>query len=268
MAFAKKKHLILLGLLCMLLITACTNESTEFETDYSVQDENGQSYDDENEKGASVLKEIFDTKGIDPDSDPKIRDAFNAYDSVIEMIIDNADTDNSIGTPKFEAAYIDNDGIPELLVSYGNMHACGVCIYHYDSELKEAVYLGEFGSFGIVMYYEKHGLVECYYGNNGCFTYYLSSVTDHVELEDAWIIDASGIVHEETAYYHGFAIYEGIDGSRESFEENGKNELYINADDSEDYCVSEDEFYKGLPDWIGEPEENSIVINYDEMFGI
>lgn len=72
-------------------------------------------------------------------------------------------------TGRFTTAYIDEDDIPELIVSYGNAHVAGCEIYtYYDgrvSKLESDSTNGEFGSSGEILYSPGENLfVSRYYG--------------------------------------------------------------------------------------------------------
>ena len=203
---------------------------------------------------------------------------WNTSDDYTEAIAAYADVLNDINTSEMdfetdemhiEAAYIDSDDVPELLVSYGNYHMCGVHVYRYDLAEGRATHLGEFGSFGVMGYYEKSSLIECYYGNMGCYTYYLSEMNgNEVKLKDSWLIDGSGIVTEEIRYYHGYFIPDMYNGSREDFENNQTNELFLNFEVDDSHQISEEEFNSELANWVRCPEELLIYVSYDDMCNI
>ncbi len=201
--------------------------------------------------------------------------ALAAYDEIFTAIYQTADGLDFKSNPHFYAAYINGNDIPELLVSYGYGHSCGICVYEYSDF--GITYFGEFGSFGTFIYYERSSLIESYYGNHGCFTTYLTYLgEDGLVLKDAWIEDGSGIIQENTCYYHGFTSLESIDGTRESFENNGLSELYINVEELSEtepdgldvYRISENDFINGKPLWRGLPDEQGITISYDDMYSL
>lgn len=200
------------------------------------------------------------------------KEGLEAYESIMADIYRIAGEKGFSSIPHFAVSYIDDkDDVPELLVSYGNSHPCGVCVYRYDPVHSKVLYLGEFGSFGRALFYERKNLIECYYGNHGCYTYYLSKIIDNSDqpvLIDSWVIDGSGISSEEITYFHGYIMDERINGSRESFEQNELNELYINADMSSGYYLTEEEFSEELPKWIGQSEDGATVVSYDDMYSV
>ena len=156
-------------------------------------------------------------------------------------------------TPRFQAAHIDNDGIPELLISYGNYHVTGVHIYSYDSESGRIAGLGEFGEFGDFSYGDKSGKIMTSYGSQGYFTVYISEkLGSSVVLRDVWIEDGSFFKKEEMMYFHGFPLKDGVNGSIDSFEMAGEEDLPY--DTLLEYEVSEEEI-KSLPFYFFFPFE-------------
>ena len=220
------------------------------------------------ERTYDAIEEMFRETDPNWNTSDDYTEAIAAYAGVLNDI-NTSEMDFETDEMHIEAAYIDSDDVPELLVSYGNYHMCGVHVYRYDPAEGRATHLGEFGSFGVMGYYDKSSLIECYYGNMGCYTYYLSEMNgNEVKLKDSWLIDGSGIVTEEIRYYHGYFIPDMYNGSREDFENNQTNELFLNFEVDDSHQISEEEFNSELTNWIGCPEEIFMNVSYDEMYGI
>ncbi len=69
------------------------------------------------------------------------------------------------GKARFALAFIDGDEVPELLLMEDNYHAKGVRVFAYDQD--QVVELGEFGSFGIMQYVEKGGMIFSHFMAQG-----------------------------------------------------------------------------------------------------
>lgn len=292
-----KRTLIFLTVVLALILTGCgQTENTPDDAGYSDAETSIVSGSDEalesndlvsgSEKGSSdfdeqgdydSLTELFKIADNNWNDSEEYLNAINAYEAVLDEAYKLV-TERGYGKPRFTVAYIDDDAVPELLVSYGNQHTCGVCVYRYFNS--EVNYIGEFGSFGIITYYPG-GLIESYYGNHGCYTSYLSQIDgDCIKLVDSWLVDGSGIIHPETYYYHGYSTYDSIDGSRDSFERSGMSELFVNIpelDDSdpnaeenylERFRISEEDYLKEKPMWIGHTENEGVHVSYDQMYKI
>ena len=94
-----------------------------------------------------------------------------AYKGVL-LDLKKADVELTTQEAKFCLCYIDGDDIPELVVSTGDFHAAGCYVFTFSNG--KAVNLGPFGSFGVIQYIEKSGVIIDNLGNNGYFneTYY------------------------------------------------------------------------------------------------
>ena len=169
--------------------------------------------------------------------------------------------------PHFQVAYIDNDSIPELLVSYGGYHVLGVHMYTYDYESGKIVDLGEFGEFGNFRYGHKSGKLRTSYGGQGYFTIYISEkVGNLIVLRDAWIVDGSFAHIEEMQYYHGFQVKDGVNGSLDSFEMAGDEDLPYET--LFGYAVSEEEINSLEENWSGVSEDKIVNVQYDDMYAL
>ena len=199
------------------------------------------------------------------------QNAIFAYDAEVKKIYINSNEDEISSEPHFSYSYIDQDDIPELLVSYGDYHPDGICVYKYDQNMNKVVYLGEYGSFGCFIYFYKHSLIESYYGNMGYYSYYVSRICNDntINLFDYWIVDGSGLKNDSTIYYHGYNLSPeatGINGSRESFEVLRLNELYAYGVEIEDYEISSEEYLLNRLNWIGVTQDEEITVEYNNMY--
>ena len=245
-----------------LIITETLDECEDGEAVIETQDNTREQI---RERNYATVEEMFRETDTYWNSSDEYTSAVVSYNELYSDII-NSNTNLEIYAPHIASAYIDGDDIPEFLVSYGNNHVCGVCVYRYEEDDGKALYIGEFGSFGCMGYYERTSLIECYYGNCDCFTYYLSEINNSgVNLRDSWLIDGSGLVTEELRYYHGYVVPDIYDGSREAFARNNASEFYLNFDVNDNHQISEEEFTKDIDNWIGYSKEKCIVISYDAM---
>lgn len=94
-------------------------------------------------------------------------DYVKAYTDILMNISKEIPEIADAANARFALAYIDNDGIPELVVSEGDAHASACILFTYRDG--KAVNLGPFGGYGTLTYYEKGGVIVDGYGNNGHF---------------------------------------------------------------------------------------------------
>ena len=66
---------------------------------------------------------------------------------------------------RFSLAFVDGDDIPELLLMEDDCHAKGVKVFTYYQE--QVAELGAFGSFGLMQYVERAGLIFSHYMGHG-----------------------------------------------------------------------------------------------------
>ena len=66
---------------------------------------------------------------------------------------------------RFSLAFVDNNDIPELLLMEDDCHAEGVKVFTYYQD--QVVELGAFGSFGLMQYVERAGLIFSHYMGHG-----------------------------------------------------------------------------------------------------
>ncbi len=199
--------------------------------------------------------------------------AVSAYNSVLNDIFQISEEKDFSAQPRFMTAYIDEDDLPELLVAYGDFHSEGVSVYRYEVSLDEVFYVGTFGSFGSMQYYEGTSIIVSYYGNMGAYSYYASKINkdNTVSLMDLWYIDGSGFSSEEIVYYHGFDLKEeglDINGTKDMFSLLGLNELYIYGNINETTIISENEFLDGPNNWLNVDINHAVDVCYDSMYSI
>ncbi len=220
------------------------------------------------DRGDGSVKELFKMADPERNDSETYNEAMDAYDRNLNDIFKRQKEMGISAQPHFQAAYIDGDDIPELLVSYGDFHSSGICVYRYDPETGEVSYLGEFGSFGGFSYRYKSGIMESTYGNHGYYMTYVSGINGNsVVLKDVWLIDGSGIRNTEEQYYHGFLVPDGIYGSRESFANTGSDELSVNID-PDGYNVSKEELNSIEETWGGRQNDMLLSVSYAEMLNI
>ncbi len=87
-----------------------------------------------------------------------IGDAYVVYNEFIRDFFSELKKDFNTGGLRYSLALIDDDDIPELIISYGDYHAAGVKICFYDPEIKRVL--------------ETNG-EKALYGENGGFEYYV-----------------------------------------------------------------------------------------------
>lgn len=89
-----------------------------------------------------------------------------------------------------QAAYINPDDIPELLMATGDGHADRVFIYAYSQNDSAVRLLGAYSSFGALSYIDRGGVISAMYGGTG-FWY-----NTYIQFEEGWteqILAISGI---------------------------------------------------------------------------
>lgn len=120
--------------------------------------------------GVDVLIDLTDIKEY----------VFDAYVNAVKDYVNDAEEGTS-DMIRFTLAYIDDDDIPELILSEGDYHAAGVRVFFYDTENKKAVDLGEsFGEGGGFSYFYKKGVIYDYYFGRGVGNISLVSIAkDH-----------------------------------------------------------------------------------------
>ncbi len=132
---------------------------------------------------------------------------------------------------RFQLAFVDQDGIPELLLCEGNGHADGIFIYKYDPENGKMRKVDVFSSFGRFSYVPSENIVKSFYGNHGYYTSIFTRIQEDlaVDIIDAVVSDGSGVRSEDILYYHGMDgdTYHGIyyDTSKELVTETEYNDI-------------------------------------------
>ena len=115
--------------------------------------------------------------------------------------------------------WIDEDDSPELFLCQADATAAGVWIYTIDAKTGEVKTLGEFSQYGNCVYTERKDRIWSQYGNQGYFQECISRIEDgKTKLAGAIAMDGSGIRSDDTLYYAGFPVPEGLTGSRDDLD--------------------------------------------------
>lgn len=106
----------------------------------------------------------------------------------------------SLDSLRFALGYVDEDDIPELMVSYGTAHVEGVRVYAFDPESRAVEDWGEFSSFGTFDYFERQGVVVGQYGGMGRWYHIYEQVG---VSEGGKVLALEGVysAEEDTRYY-------------------------------------------------------------------
>jgi hypothetical protein len=209
---------------------------------------------DDSEYDYLSFEEFFEAESSDFVKSEAYSDALQGYEGILDDVNRIAQSDGVYHT-RFGLVYIDEDDIPELVVSYGSMHICGIYVYRYDRYLDEVISYGEFGSSGQLLYYEKKGFIEYQDGNQGYFTSHLTMIPDDgsdAELKEAWIIDGSGRYGDGFVFYHDDSVYDD------------PSDLFAYVEGSEDNIISEEDLSALIEVWIGSDAEGR-EIRYQDM---
>ena len=135
-------------------------------------------------------------------SDKILEEVFKGYNACIKEYVESSEYDIS-DKVRYTLAYINDDDIPELVLSEGDSHASGVRVYFYDSDQKKVIDNGErYGNNGGFSYFEKKNLIYDYYFGNGgygnvCFCS-IGSETDFKVTRSKWFtswVDEEGGSH-------------------------------------------------------------------------
>lgn len=123
----------------------------------------------------------------------------------------------------FSLAYLDNDEIPELLISEGEWTYATVYIYSYDGS--KAFFVGNYGSYGSFAYVERQGTIVLYYdkhGADGLQSYTAVLKKSGSTYKTSWLaMDTSSNYDAiDVDELNSQAIYE-VNGKRVSLEEYG-----------------------------------------------
>ena len=277
------KYTIMLAI-AMISLTGCSDlPDNDTETsklvimDDSLNQYNAENVNDINNSVEDVeIKSIIDLfKYTDPkwNQEDDYLTAVEGYNSGYEAILaDGKKRHSESFEPHFAVAYINNDDIPELLVSYGTTHFDGICVYTYDLDDNKVEYVGEFSTYGQFAYNEKKNIMNSTYGNHGFFLSIFSTIKDgKVNLNGAIISDESGhngldVKH----YYYGFPVPDWMDGRRESFEiyGNGDETFDVYMSLSDDYLISYEDYNKNFETLMGGSSDEIINVNYDNSVKI
>lgn len=132
---------------------------------------------------------------------------FILYKGYAEEFADSVST----GTLYYEIADIDNNGIPELLMSDGNYTRAATRIYTLQGS--EVVYLGSYSQYGKLSVYKgkDHSIICSEYGGHGAFTeVYTKMENGTMEVVGVFFCDATGMESEEILYYAGFPYTQNV----------------------------------------------------------
>ena len=174
---------------------------------------------------------------------PDMQTVFDAYYEYVRNCMDEPDY-TLWDTLRFGLALIDNDDIPELIVTEGDYHGSGVKVIFYNNgDLKE---VGEFGEYGGFAYVKKENHIMSFYMGMGIRTlqrYHVDTDCTLVKDIDLYIDDDNGEakINDEKVNFDTFeAAYNAA-----SEPEFGNNMICTEYDDMlcyYPYCC--DEFFK------------------------
>jgi hypothetical protein len=278
-----RKNSIVFGLIASALLTGCVSHTpddvatVEFEKvtiEEKPEAPAAAATSDENMEMKSAFDSVSELfKETDPEwnESEEYTKAVSSYEaSWGEILEDGIKNHGEYAVPRVEVGYIDEDGIPELLLSYGDYHVAGVCVYTYDPSDDKPVYIGEFSSFGRMTYAKKKNRILSSYGNGGYYTRYYTKIENHRPVLVGCILDDNSWIRiEKQLYYYGFDMPEWVDGSREAFRDNGTDELAIDIDDSDEYLITEEEYKIKDSELRGNPgDDEEICVTYDDMMSI
>lgn len=98
---------------------------------------------------------------------PELNDWQKAYKQALFDYMESDEYfsgDDIIEHSAFSLYDLNTDGMPELIISEDTSHVAGCHIYTYDNEL---IYLGEYGEYGDIGYYEDNGTICSYNTGQG-----------------------------------------------------------------------------------------------------
>lgn len=91
--------------------------------------------------------------------------ALQAYDDFLKKY----DPQDEGANPRFDTIYVDNNSVPELIISNYEVHSSAVELYTYkNGKVKK---LGRYGECGAIIYAKKRGMVKSYSAYTGCEDY-------------------------------------------------------------------------------------------------
>ncbi|MDE5855012.1 MAG: hypothetical protein K2H19_08135, partial [Ruminococcus sp.] len=93
---------------------------------------------------------------------PELNDWQKAYKQALFDFMESDEYfsgDDIVKYSAFSIYDLNTDGIPELIISEDTSHAAGCHIYTYDGEL---IYIGKYGAYGDISYYEDNGMIVIY----------------------------------------------------------------------------------------------------------
>ena len=171
----KKVLCLVFAFILCLLLAACGTDKTDTqatEKTAAVQAEITETQNDVSEKIPETEVNNEKKESGQPDASAVDKGEWiKAYRDVL-LSLDKQDIELYDQSPKFCLCYIDDNDVPELVISLGDFHAAGCYVFTFADG--RALNLGPFGEFGAITYIEKSGLIIDRLGNNGYFveTYY------------------------------------------------------------------------------------------------
>ena len=171
---------------------------------------------------------------------------------------------------RFSFGYIDNDSIPEVFVCGNDTGICGVHIFMYDSKEDKVVWIGEYGTRGVLRYAEGKGRIIAQYGNGGFFTDNYIKVSPYIDPEivgrTAWYYSEGGEI-----CYARLPFPEDSDGSNNSPRQSNKGGIPLDEEDdfsahNTNYVVGSDEYKSIITVLLNfAPQEAIKEVYIDEM---
>lgn len=159
----------------------------------------------------------------------------------------------TFGNLRYALGYIDNDNIPELLLSDGNGHIDGVFIFSLKGK-KELVKTGKYSSFGSVAYVPKKDRIISQYGSMGWY-HQVFSTFKSPKVEEV-LLSCNNL---EEKYYKSVKTIEEFKG----YDIPGKdmlNGVFLDPKDNAKE-ISKEEYDKLYSKFA----KGSVRVDYDEM---
>ena len=184
--------------------------------------------------------------------------AARAYDR--ELTVDNLAEDFSLERTKIGCAYIDEDDIPEILISDASSRPDGVAIYTYLPKSDTVSRVGEFGDMGRFYYYHKGNRIVSRYGNGYSFDTCFTKIEDGKAVLVGMVSYGQHQGTLEEYYYAGFPYPENVDGTTDTC-------FDLHFEDRDGYRVSKEEYEKKSSEFIGKQidENECIEVYVDDM---
>ena len=263
--------------ICCLFMFASCGEKTEEEKseDGKVILEVMSIEDDKGNQDLMSIEELFRLTDANWNNTAEYQEAIRAYDQAIGLNTVDWIKENihfGCGNARFMVGYVDEDDIPELFLCYETGHANGVHVFTYHPNTKEVIRVGEFSSFGALVYTHKENRILSQYGNHGYYVEYVSEIDEKgcPTLVDVAITDGGGIKHEGVVGFYGFSVPIGVDGSKEGFAKLGLSEHDVPEDyPSDDYLITDDEEGQIIFERMENSGQGKLCsVKYDSMYEV